>query len=106
MKVLFRPTKCIVTPLITVFHTIKPVHIFGLLSPGGVHAHEDHINAMVSLAAARGAERVYVHAFLDGRDCPPRSAEPSLLKTQELCESTGVAKIGLYCWSLLRYGQR
>jgi len=71
----------------------KAVHIFGLLSPGGVHAHEDHINAMVSLAAARGAERVYVHAFLDGRDCPPRSAEPSLLKTQELCESTGVAKI-------------
>ncbi|MDG0971409.1 MAG: 2,3-bisphosphoglycerate-independent phosphoglycerate mutase [Porticoccaceae bacterium] len=71
----------------------KAVHIMGLLSPGGVHSHEDHINAMLELAAGRGATRVYLHASLDGRDCPPRSAMPSLQKTQALCEKLGVAKI-------------
>ena len=46
----------------------------GLLSPGGVHSHEEHLQAMVRLAAGRGVQRVYVHAFLDGRDTPPNSA--------------------------------
>lgn len=53
----------------------KAVHIMGLMSPCGVHSHEDHIMAMVELAAERGAEKIYLHAFLDGRDTPPRSAE-------------------------------
>ena len=47
--------------------TGKAVHILGLLSPGGVHSHEDQIHAMARLAVERGAERVYLHAFLDGR---------------------------------------
>ena len=54
------------------------IHIFGLLSPGGVHSHEDQIVAAIKLAANRGATRVYLHAFLDGRDTPPRSAANSL----------------------------
>jgi len=61
----------------------KAVHIFGLLSPGGVHSHEDHIFAMMELAKARGATKVYLHAFLDGRDTPPRSAKASLEKAQQ-----------------------
>ena len=56
----------------------KAVHIMGLLSPGGVHSHEDHIHAMVELAVQRGAEKVYLHAFLDGRDTAPRSAVSSI----------------------------
>ncbi len=56
----------------------RAVHIMGLLSPGGVHSHEEHLAAMVELAAQRGAEHIYVHGFLDGRDTPPRSAAPSL----------------------------
>jgi len=56
----------------------KAIHVLGLLSSGGVHSHENHIHAMVELAAKRGAKQVYVHAFLDGRDTPPRSAENSL----------------------------
>ena len=60
----------------------KAVHIFGLLSPGGVHSHEDHIFAMMELAKKRGASKVYLHAFLDGRDTPPRSARASLEKAQ------------------------
>ncbi len=59
------------------------VHIFGLLSPGGVHSHEDHIFAMMELAKNRGAKKVYLHAFLDGRDTPPRSAQTSLEKAQQ-----------------------
>ncbi|CAG2159535.1 unnamed protein product [Oppiella nova] len=55
------------------------LHIMGLLSEGGVHSHQDHIIAMCELALKRGA-KVYLHAFLDGRDTPPRSAKPSLEK--------------------------
>lgn len=71
----------------------KAVHLLGLLSPGGVHSHEDHIIAAVKLATARGAKAVYVHAFLDGRDMPPRSAEPSLLKVDSLLKELGVGRI-------------
>jgi 2,3-bisphosphoglycerate-independent phosphoglycerate mutase len=71
----------------------KAVHIVGLLSPGGVHSHEDHINAMLEMAVQRGASKVYIHASLDGRDCPPRSAKPSLEKTQALCDKLGTGKI-------------
>ena len=56
----------------------KAVHIMGLLSPGGVHSHEDHIQAMAELAVKRGADKVYLHAFLDGRDTPPQSAAASI----------------------------
>ncbi|ATH77025.1 phosphoglycerate mutase (2,3-diphosphoglycerate-independent) [Vreelandella venusta] len=56
----------------------KAVHLLGLLSPGGVHSHEDHFIAVAELAARRGAQRIYVHAFLDGRDMPPQSALASI----------------------------
>jgi 2,3-bisphosphoglycerate-independent phosphoglycerate mutase len=56
------------------------VHIMGLASPGGVHSHEDHLFAMVRMAAARGARRIFVHAMLDGRDTPPRSAAATLAR--------------------------
>ncbi len=56
----------------------KAVHIIGLLSPGGVHSHEDHIHAVTELCFKRGAEQVYVHGFLDGRDTLPKSAMASI----------------------------
>lgn len=56
----------------------KAVHFMGLLSDGGVHSHQDHLVAMAELAAQRGAEKIYLHAFLDGRDTPPKSAQPSI----------------------------
>ncbi|TMP81938.1 2,3-bisphosphoglycerate-independent phosphoglycerate mutase [Pseudoalteromonas phenolica] len=62
----------------------KAVHLMGLLSPGGVHSHEDHIIAAIKLAAKRGANAVYFHAFLDGRDTPPRSAQASIEKIEAL----------------------
>jgi len=56
----------------------KAVHIMGLLSPGGVHSHADHLEAMVEMAVKQGVDKVYVHAFLDGRDTPPKSAQTSI----------------------------
>lgn len=73
------------------------IHIFGLLSPGGVHSHERQIFAAIRLAAARGAKRVYLHAFLDGRDTPPRSAGPSLEKADALFEELGCGRTATIC---------
>lgn len=73
--------------------TGKAVHVLGLLSTGGVHSHEAHIHAMVELAARRGARQVYVHAFLDGRDTPPRSAEPSLQALADKFAQLGCGRI-------------
>lgn len=50
------------------------LHLYGLVSEGGVHSSMDHIAALIKLAADEGLKKVYVHAFLDGRDTPPRSA--------------------------------
>lgn len=73
------------------------VHIFGLLSAGGVHSHEEHIFAAIRLAAARGSKRVYLHAFLDGRDTPPRSAGPSLAKADALFRDLGCGRTATLC---------
>ena len=62
----------------------KALHVMGLLSAGGVHSHELHIAAMIELAVKRGLKKVYLHAFLDGRDVSPKSASGSL----ELMETT------------------
>jgi 2,3-bisphosphoglycerate-independent phosphoglycerate mutase len=56
------------------------LHIIGLLSDGGIHSHEDQIAALIELAAKKGCRKIRLHALLDGRDTPPRSAETSLQK--------------------------
>jgi len=72
----------------------KAVHLMGLLSPGGVHSHEDHIVALIKLAAQRGAKEIYCHAFLDGRDTPPRSALASIDKLTTLFARLKVGQFG------------
>ncbi|HWR95444.1 MAG TPA: 2,3-bisphosphoglycerate-independent phosphoglycerate mutase [Arenimonas sp.] len=69
------------------------LQVMGLLSPGGVHSHEQHIFAFLRLAKRRGAQDVQVHAFLDGRDMPPQSAEPSLQALEDLCQALGQTRI-------------
>ncbi|NDP43742.1 MAG: 2,3-bisphosphoglycerate-independent phosphoglycerate mutase [Aromatoleum sp.] len=69
------------------------LHVLGLLSPGGVHSHERQIAAMVALAAGGGATRVFVHAFLDGRDTPPKSAAASLAYMADVCAQHPGARI-------------
>jgi 2,3-bisphosphoglycerate-independent phosphoglycerate mutase len=73
--------------------TNKAVHILGLLSPGGVHSHEEHIYAMVELAINQGVKDVYVHAFLDGRDTPPKSAQRSIDAIEEKFKQLGGGRI-------------
>jgi len=69
------------------------VHITGLLSPGGVHSHQDHICALIEMAVKRGADKVYLHAVLDGRDTPPRSAESSIQRAESVFSELGKGAI-------------
>ena len=70
----------------------KAVHLMGLMSPGGVHSHEDHILAFIKLAAQRGAKEIYFHPFLDGRDVPPRSTLEYVGKFNDLFKELGVGR--------------
>jgi 2,3-bisphosphoglycerate-independent phosphoglycerate mutase len=69
------------------------VHIFGLLSDGGVHSHEEHIHAMAEMAVKRGAKHVYVHAFLDGRDTAPKSAQTAIDAMDKTFETLGQGRL-------------
>lgn len=70
----------------------KAVHLLGLLSPGGVHSHEKHIFALMELAAKCNVKNLYLHAFLDGRDTPPKSAVESIHKTQLKMKELGIGR--------------
>ncbi len=71
----------------------KALHLLGLLSPGGVHSHEDHILAMIELAASRGLEKIYLHGFLDGRDTLPKTAGDSIQLVHSKFTELGVGRI-------------
>ena len=71
----------------------KALHIMGLLSAGGVHSHEQQILAMIELAAMRGLSNIYLHAFLDGRDVPPKSATGSIELIEAKFAELGVGRI-------------
>lgn len=78
----------------------RAVHLLGLLSPGGVHSHEEHIVALMAMARDCGVAQLHVHAFLDGRDTPPQSAGASLqligMKAAELGLGRIASIIGRY----------
>ena len=69
------------------------MHLFGLLSPGGVHSHNTHLYGILELAKRKGLSKVYIHAFLDGRDVPPSSAKEYVAEAVEKCAEIGVGKI-------------
>ena len=73
------------------------LHIFGLMSPGGIHSHDDQILAMIELAIRNGAPRIYLHAFLDGRDTPPRSALPSLIRAEKILLGSSKGRVASIC---------
>jgi 2,3-bisphosphoglycerate-independent phosphoglycerate mutase len=68
------------------------LHLFGLLSDGGVHSHIDHMFALLKLAAKEGVEKVYVHAFLDGRDVGPQTAKTYIQETLDKMKEIGVGE--------------
>ncbi|MBC5637837.1 2,3-bisphosphoglycerate-independent phosphoglycerate mutase [Ornithinibacillus sp. BX22] len=71
----------------------KALHIFGLLSDGGVHSHIDHLFALLKLASDQGLDKVYVHAFLDGRDVGPQTAKGYIEQTEQKMQELGVGEI-------------
>ena len=85
----FQTTPALMAACDAAVKTGGKVHILGLLSPGGVHSHEVHIHAMVRLAAAKNVHAIAIHAFLDGRDVPPRSAASSIEAMEAVCRETG-----------------
>ena len=70
----------------------KAVHVMGLMSPGGVHSHEDQIVAMFELLDRKNVSKAYFHAFTDGRDVPPRSAQGSIDKFEALFKKLGTGR--------------
>jgi 2,3-bisphosphoglycerate-independent phosphoglycerate mutase len=73
------------------------LHIIGLLSPGGVHSHEEQIFAAINLAKQQHVDSIVVHAILDGRDTPPISAASSLEKLDQITATSSNVKIGSVC---------
>ncbi|MBQ6337358.1 MAG: 2,3-bisphosphoglycerate-independent phosphoglycerate mutase [Ruminococcus sp.] len=69
------------------------LHLFGLLSPGGVHSHNTHMYGILELAKRKGLKKVFIHAFLDGRDVPPSSAKEYVEQAVAKCEEIGVGRI-------------
>ncbi|WP_156288401.1 2,3-bisphosphoglycerate-independent phosphoglycerate mutase [Oceanobacillus salinisoli] len=70
----------------------RALHLFGLLSDGGVHSHIEHLFALLKLASDQGLEKVYVHGFLDGRDVGPQTAEKYIKQTEEKMKELGVGQ--------------
>ncbi len=69
------------------------LHLYGLLSDGGVHSHTTHLWALLKMAKIRGLSKVYIHAFLDGRDVSPTSGKGFVAETAAKCKEIGVGKI-------------
>ncbi len=63
----------------------RPLHLMGLVSPGGVHSHTEHLYGIIRLAKEFGVKQVYIHAFLDGRDTPPESAKEYVNELEQVC---------------------
>ncbi|MGQ3890498.1 2,3-bisphosphoglycerate-independent phosphoglycerate mutase [Legionella sp. CNM-4043-24] len=75
----------------------RTLHVAGLLSPGGVHSHEEHLFAFLALCHQQNVHNLCLHVFLDGRDCPPQSALNSIEKLENCLKSHPVARINSIC---------
>ncbi|WP_148705932.1 2,3-bisphosphoglycerate-independent phosphoglycerate mutase [Methanosarcina siciliae] len=69
------------------------LHLMGLVSYGGVHSYMTHLYALIKLARDKGLKKVYIHAFLDGRDVPPKAALADIRELDAFCKENGSAKI-------------
>ncbi len=77
----------------------KPLHLMGLVSDGGVHSHHLHLHALIQYAAEAGVNKIYVHAFTDGRDTDPKSGIQFLQELEQVCTTNNaqwVSVIGRY----------
>ncbi|MBF0159717.1 MAG: 2,3-bisphosphoglycerate-independent phosphoglycerate mutase [Magnetococcales bacterium] len=93
----FASNKALQQTIQTAIDTGGAVHIMGLFSPGGVHSHTDHLLAAVRAVASRGVQTVWIHAFLDGRDTPPRSALEYVTDFERQLQAIGAGRIASVC---------
>ncbi len=89
----FFKNEVLIKALMNVKEKNSSLHLMGLVSDGGVHSHIQHLKALIDLAADRNIENLYIHAFLDGRDVPPRSAIPFLNQVDDYLKKKGVGQI-------------
>ena len=73
----------------------RQLHLFGLVSDGGVHSHQEHLYALLRTAREYGLTRVFVHAFMDGRDTPPNSGAGYIAQLEQKMREYGVGKIAI-----------
>lgn len=71
----------------------KALHLMGLVSPGGVHSHSEHLKAFIDIAKKEGVKDVFIHAFLDGRDTAPQSAKSYIEDLQSYLDEQSIGKI-------------
>ena len=88
-----RDNEAIVSAMDKAIENGTALHLMGLLSDGGVHSHNTHLYGILDLAKKKGLEKVYIHAFLDGRDVPPSSAADFVADCMAKTEEIGVGKI-------------
>ena len=75
----------------------KKLHLYGLLSTGGVHSHNTHLYALLEMCKQKGLSDVFVHCFLDGRDVPPKSGADFVKELQDKIDEIGVGQIASVC---------
>ena len=71
------------------------LHLYGLLSDGGVHSHFPHLQALVQLAKRRGVEKLFIHCFMDGRDVPPSSGIDYVTQLEDYLAAEGIGQVGV-----------
>jgi 2,3-bisphosphoglycerate-independent phosphoglycerate mutase len=89
----FFTNKALLTAIENCKKNNSDLHLWGLLSDGGVHSHNTHLYGLLELCKKQGLENVYVHAFLDGRDTPPASGKDFLMQLEAKMKEIGVGKI-------------
>ena len=82
----------------------RKVHLMGLVSDGGVHSHQKHLNALVDMAKMKGIKDLFIHAFLDGRDVPPRSAIGYLEELDSYLKKKSLGKVNKLMRSQIHTG--
>lgn len=93
----FQTNEVIVDSMLRAKRLGKAVHLMGLLSPGGVHSHQEHVYVLMEMAQSLGVEKLYIHAFLDGRDTPPQSAIGYLRDLECQINTMHYGKIATIC---------
>lgn len=89
----FFKNKALVTAMENCKAKGSALHLMGLLSPGGVHSHMEHMYGLLEMAKQHGVDKVYVHAFLDGRDVPPSSAAEFMEEAVAEMKKIGKGKV-------------